>query len=151
MRAISSGKASSSSSSSLSQAGNSTLPISLKSEGARIRSHPCLWDIPCSSGRSKRKTVDYPSRLSSQLCPTAVAMDYASEWRQAYCIRCGRRLGLDTWRLLLRQDTDSLRIAESASEMRGPKSASGGYRRVVRELPPITERSTFLVLERSLH
>ena len=43
-------------------------------------------------------------------------MDYASEWRQAYCIRCGRRLGLDTWRLLLRQDTDSLRIAEMTEE-----------------------------------
>src|SRR6266851_9749743 len=120
MRAVSSAKASSSSSSSLSRAGNPTLSISWKSDGTHVRSHPCRWEVPCSSGRLERRTVEYPSCLSFQFCPGADPKDSASEWREAYRIRCGRGIGLDTWRLLLRQDTDSLRIAESASEMRGP-------------------------------
>src|SRR6266849_6825371 len=95
MRAVSSAKASSSSSSSLSWAGNSTLSISWKSDGTHVRSHPCRWEVPCSSGRLERRTVEYPSCLSFQFCPGADPKDSASEWREAYRIRCGRGIGLD--------------------------------------------------------
>src|SRR5216684_7048690 len=152
MRAVSSAKASSSSSSSLSWAGNPTLSISWKSDGTHVRSHPCRWEVPCSSGRLERRTVDYPSCLSFQFCPSADPKYSASEWREAYRIRCGRGIGWDTCGFS--HDPTATHAASRIAYRRytGPVNPLvEGYGPVVRGLPPITERSTFLVLERSLH